>query len=335
MSPVITLQTPCDSIAIYRLMVILDDLCSRLSENPPGLPSWIFVPTPSIPPILGAINYWIEMAKKTKTEKALELHEVPDITAPTASALGLPGPMFPNPENMTEYSQKLLREVASAGLDGMTGEQLVKSGLVPAYIPPSQAGQYRERHKSQLVDVMFEKLRADFPTADTDAEVKWYTMTKTFPVPKELEARHTVLKQLSGAVRRGKDIPRALVVKVAPSGRCSVSGKFTHPWTGTTGNRNDVEAQHHALCMFLPVLPPPVFNKSPSLRETNFSPGIAKGTRPLVSAYRPPSASSGNSTRRSAPLTEVWGGRSGLISSRSRTTGPRGCSAQQQRFWSR
>ena len=197
-------------------MATLDDLRSGLSEGAPRLPSWIFVPTPSIPPILGAINYWIEMAKTTKTEKALELHTIPDITAPTASALGLPGPMWPNPENMTEYSQKLLREVASAGLEGMTGEQLVNSGLVPACIPPSQAGQYRERHKSQLVDVMFEKLRADFPTADTDTEIKWYTMTKTFPVPKELEARHAVLKQLSGAVRRGKDFPRPLVIKVTP-----------------------------------------------------------------------------------------------------------------------
>lgn len=156
------------------------------------------------------------MAKTTNAEKALELHEVPDITAPTAAAMGLPGPMFPNPENMTEYSQKLLREVASAGLESMTGEQLVRSGLVPAYIPPSQARQYLESHKSQLVDVMFEKLRADFPTADTDAEVKWYTMTKTFPIPKELEARHPALKQLSGVVRRGKDIPRTLVTKVTP-----------------------------------------------------------------------------------------------------------------------
>ena len=199
-------------------MAILDDLCSRLSENPPRLPSWIFVPTPSVPPILGAINYWIGMAKTTNAEKALELHEVPDITAPTAAAMGLPGPMFPNPENMTEYSQKLLREVASAGLESMTGEQLVRSGLVPAYIPPSQARQYLESHKSQLVDVMFEKLRADFPTADTDAEVKWYTMTKTFPIPKELEARHPALKQLSGVVRRGKDIPRTLVTKVTPPG---------------------------------------------------------------------------------------------------------------------
>ena len=204
-------------------MAILDDLCDRLSENPPRFPSWIFVPATSVPPILGAINYWIDTAKTTKTEKTLEFHEVPDMTMPTASAPGMPGPMFPQPGNLGAYSQKLFEDVASAGLEGMTGEQLVGTGLVPGHLSPSQARQYRERHKSQLLEVMLEKLKADLPSADTDVEVKWYKMTKTLPIPKELEARHTILKQLSGAVRRGKDTPGTLVTKVAPPRQCSVS----------------------------------------------------------------------------------------------------------------
>jgi hypothetical protein len=79
----------------------------------------------------------------------------------------------------------------------MTGQQLLQIGLIPEHLSPNQARQYFESHKSQIIDVMVERMKATIPSADTDIEVKWYMMTKTIPIPKELEARHTALKQLS------------------------------------------------------------------------------------------------------------------------------------------
>jgi len=215
-------STPRDLISICRLMAVLDDLSNRLSEDPPRLPSWIFVPVTSIPLILDVIHYWIDTAKTAKTEVALRLHRIPDPYAETPVTMGMPGPMFPHPGNVDAYNQKLLQEVVAAGLEGMAGQQLVQTGLVPEYLSSTQARQYFESHKSQLIEVMVERMKATIPSADNDIEAKWYTMTKTIPIPKELEGRHTALKQLSNAVRRNKDIPRGFVTKVFPSSQCSV-----------------------------------------------------------------------------------------------------------------
>jgi len=204
-------------------MAILGDLCDRLSEDPPRLPPWIFVPTTSTPPILDAIHYWIDMEKTTKTEKTLELHNFPNPSAPSPLATGMPGPMFPNPGNMAAYSEKLMREVSAAGLESMTGQQLVQTGLAPAHISPGRARQYFESHRSQFIEAMVEMMKATFPSADTDVELKWYTTTKTIPIPKELEARHMALRQLSGAVGRNEDLSRELIAKVLSSRRWSVS----------------------------------------------------------------------------------------------------------------
>ena len=212
----------CNSIAVCRLMTILDDLCDRLSENPPRLPSWIYVPLTSIPPILGAIHYWMDTAKTAETEMALKLHTIPDISTPTPPTMGTPGPMFPRPGNMAAYADKLIQEVASTGLEGMTGEQLVQTGLLPIYVSPNQARQYFERHKAQLIESMVKRMRAAFPSASTDGETKWYTMTKTLPLPKELMARHMALKQFSDAMRQNRDTPKSLISKVAPSRQYSV-----------------------------------------------------------------------------------------------------------------
>lgn len=228
-------------------MTVLDDLYDRLSENPPRLPSWIFVPTTSIPPILDAIDYWIDKAKTSRTEKALALHEFPDHSLPAPG----PAPLFPQLGNMGAYSDNLLREVTAAGLEAMGDEQLVQTGSVPDYVPSGQVRQYFQKNKSQIVGTMVEKLKSAFPTADNDIEMKWYMMTKTIPVPRELEARHVVLKQLLGAVRQGKETPRALITKVVPSRQCSVSEGSSPPsFTDTTGDRKNVETQHYAFRMF-------------------------------------------------------------------------------------
>ena len=235
MSRAITPQPPSyDSVPNCRLMGILDDLRDRLSENPPRLPSWIFVPVNSIPSILGAINYWIDTAKIAKTEKALEFHDPPDPAAITPQAMGMPGPVFPQPGNLGAYGDKLIRELASSALDHFTDQQLARTGLVPAHMSPNQARQYFEENKARFVDGMAAIMKTTLPSADTDVEVKWYKMTKTLPVPKGLEGRHPVLKQLLAAVRQGKDIPKALIDKVIPSMRCSVS-RLTRSWIGTTG----------------------------------------------------------------------------------------------------
>ena len=240
---------PRNSIQIFRVMAILDDLCNRLSESPPRVPSWIFVPTTSIPPILDAINYWIDAAKTTETGRALELHEIPDPSAPRLEGIGISGPALP-PGNMPD---DLTLELASINLESMTGQQLVETGLLPVHIFPNQARQYFERHKSQIAKAMKERMISGIPTAETNIDIKWYMMTKTLPIPKELEARHTVLKRLLDVVRRGKDIPRTLITKVD---RYPVSeGSLTRPPIGTTGDRNDVEAQHYAICMLSPPTP--------------------------------------------------------------------------------
>ena len=199
-------------------MAILDDLCNRLSKDPPMLPSWIFVPATSTPPILDAIHYWMATAKTIKTEIALQLHKIPDPHASISETTGAPGPMFPDPGNMTGFSQGMLREVYATTLDGMTSQQLFQTGLLPAYLASSEIRQYFERNKSHIVDVMVERMKAVVPSSDTDVEVRWHMMTKTVPIPKELEARHTALKQLSDAVRKNGDIPKALITKVFLSG---------------------------------------------------------------------------------------------------------------------
>ena len=99
----------------------------------------------------------------------------------------------------------------------MAGQQLVQTGLVLEYLSPTQAQQYFESHKSQLIEAMVEKMKVTFPSADNNIEMKWYMMTKMIPILKELEARHTALKQLTNAVRQNKDILRGFVTKVFPS----------------------------------------------------------------------------------------------------------------------
>ena len=234
-------------------MTVLNDLRNRLSEDPPRLPSWIFVPVTSIPPILDVIHYWIETAKTTKTEVTLRLHKIPDPYAQTSVSMGMPGPMFPHPGNMNAYSQKLFQELAAAALEGMNGQQLVQTGLLPDYLSPTQARQYFESHKSQFVEVMVERMRATIPSADNDTGVKWYMMTKTIPIPRELEARHTALKQLSDAVRQNINIQRGLITKVFPSRKNPVYGDLpSRSLTGTMGGRNDMETQHYTprACFF-------------------------------------------------------------------------------------
>jgi len=263
------------------MTAILDDLSNRLSEAPPRLPSWIFVPAASIPPILDVIHYWIDTAKTTKTEVTLRLHKIPDPYAQTPTTMGMPGPMFPHPENMNDYSQKLFKELAAAALEGMTGQQLVQTGLLPDYLSPAQARQYFESHKSQFVDVMVERMRSTIPSADNDVEAKWYMMTKTIPIPKELEARHPALKQLSDAVRQSKDIPRGLVTKVFPSRKCSVyEGLPSRSWTGTVGGRNDMETQHYTPCACFCHSSLPVFDKTTySPKKTTLCPSLIKDIR--------------------------------------------------------
>lgn len=215
-------------------MAVLDDLRDCLWANPLRLPSWIFVPPNSIPLVLGAINYWIETAKTTKTKKVMELHQFPDVST-VPPAMGMSGPMFPHPGNLGAYSDKLIRELSSSALDGMTGQQLIQIGLIPDCISPSQARQHFERHKPEIIEVMVERMKATFPSANTDIEIKWYGMTKVFSVPGELEARHTALRQLSVAMRQGKDVPRALISKVALRGNAHFSG-LTRSRIGTTGD---------------------------------------------------------------------------------------------------
>jgi hypothetical protein len=209
------LSPPCDSITICRLMAILDDLRDCLSVDPSRLPSWIFMPATSIPPVLGVINYWIDTAKTAKTEKALELHNVPDTFAPAPPGMG-PGSTPPNPNITAGRTTELMRGIVASSLEGMTNQQLVETGSVPAHISTSQARQYFETHKSQLIDALTERMKSLYPSSGNDIEVKWYSMTKALAVPKELEGRHTVLKQLSDAVWNDRDIPRALISKVAP-----------------------------------------------------------------------------------------------------------------------
>jgi len=204
-------------------MTILDDLCDRLSEDPPRLPPWIFVPTTSIPPILDAIHYWIDMAKTNRTEKTLELHHYPNPSAPSPLAAGVPSPIFPNPDNMAAYSANMIREVCAAALENMPDQQLLQTGLVPAHVSTGRVRQYFTSHKSQIVETMVETMKETFPSADTDVEVKWYTLTKTIPIPKVLEARHTILRQLSDAVERSGDFPGELITKVLTSRRWSIS----------------------------------------------------------------------------------------------------------------
>ena len=203
-------------------MDVLDDLHNRLSEDPPRLPPWIFVPATSIPPVLDVIHYWIDTAKTAKTEVTLRLHKIPDPYAQTPVTMGMPGPMFPHPGNMNAYNQQLVQELAAAALRGMTGQELVRTGLLPDHVSSAQAREYFETHESQLVKVMVERMKATIPSADTDTEVKWYTMTKTVPIPKEFEARHAALKRLLKAVRQNEVIPRGFLTQVFPSRQCSV-----------------------------------------------------------------------------------------------------------------
>ena len=203
-------------------MAVLGDLCDRLSEDPPRFPSWIFVPVTSIPPISDAVHYWMDTAKTARTEVAFQLHEIPDPHKRTPVSMGMQGPMLPNPGNATEYSQQMLRDVVASALGGMTGQQLIEKRFVPNHLSASEAREYFERRKSQIVDVMVEKMKETLPSPNTDLEVKWYTMTKTIPVPKELEARHTALKKLSNVMKQNGDIPSALITKVFPSRQCLV-----------------------------------------------------------------------------------------------------------------
>jgi len=232
-------------------MAILYDLCDRFTESPPRLPSWIFIPITSIPPVLGTIHYWIESSKTTETETALKLHNVPDMTTPTPPGMGMSGPLFPHPGNAVEYGDKIFREFCAAELERMTDQQLVQLGLVPGHLPSRQVRQYFERHKSQVVELAMKGIKETIPSASNNVEAKWYKLTKTLPIPKGLEQRHPALKQLLDAVRQNKDIPRAMITKVFPPRRCSTCEGSPSPLrTGATGDQNDVEAQPHILCMF-------------------------------------------------------------------------------------
>ena len=194
-------------------MALLDDVCNRLSENPPRLPSWINVPTTSVNPILRAIRYWIDRAKLINTKTALELHEDP----------GIKGPVFPPLENMGGLA---VEEATSACLDDMSDRELVLLRLVPPHIPEHQARRYVESHRSEVIGTMTRRVGdLGFPPASADIEMRWYSITKTIHFPPELGARHTALRQLSDAIgKRKSHIPAALISKVAPSEGCSVFG---------------------------------------------------------------------------------------------------------------
>ena len=194
-------------------MALLDDICGRLSENPPRLPSWISVPTTSVNPILRAIRYWIDRAKVVNTKTALQLHEDP----------GIKGPVFPPLENMGGLP---VEEASSAYLDDMSDRELILLKLVPPHVSERQARRYVENHRPEVIRTMAARVKdLTFPPASVEIEMRWYSATKTIHFPPELGARHTALGQLSDAIgKRKSDIPAALISKVAFSVGYSVLG---------------------------------------------------------------------------------------------------------------
>lgn len=189
-------------------MALLDDICDRLSENPPRLPSWISVPSTSVNPILRAIRYWIDRAKVVNTKTALKLHEDPGIKSPVSP----PPPL----ENMGGL---VTEGATSACLDDLTDRELVRFRLVPPHLSEHQARRYVESHRSEVTRAMMRRVNdLGMPPASADIEMRWYSATKTIHFPPELGARHAALRQLSDAVgKRKSDIPATLISKVAPS----------------------------------------------------------------------------------------------------------------------
>lgn len=193
------------------------------------------MPTTSIPAVLSAIRYWIDSAKTAETKKTLFLHHLPGEFLP------------PLPDAYMENPEEGYKKAAVATLEDMSDEELVFLRVVPQYVPAHRARRYLETHKSELAEAIVDRLRgnSDAPAPEDDFEASLYKMTKTLPVATELQGRHPALKQLAEALKRKRVIPNILVAKVTPPGPL-FTREGSPPWTGKTGDRNDMETKYTA-----------------------------------------------------------------------------------------
>ncbi|RDB21926.1 hypothetical protein Hypma_010914 [Hypsizygus marmoreus] len=170
-----------------RLHDVMKEMKTRLSEDPPDLPSWIHVNPDAINPIIGVLNYWATVDNNFTTSVMLDFHEI-EGSADVMDLLNNPN-ISPSYRKTIQDSLARKREMAGTALDNYSPEELRDVGLAP--LPPRPSKREKEtyvKRREEVIDMMLKMMMGGAGTMSHEKD--WYQKTKVFLPPRCLWSRH-------------------------------------------------------------------------------------------------------------------------------------------------
>ncbi|OSX56847.1 hypothetical protein POSPLADRAFT_1050487 [Postia placenta MAD-698-R-SB12] len=189
-----------------RLQHVIGDLRERLAQNPPRLPSWLYVAPSSIAAIVAALEYWASGAKPALT--ATRLYDAHDYTDPHAVHGGLQALENMNMRPGSADPRELFRNMLSA----FTDEQVVNAPFMPPELSVAEARAFVRQYQEPIVEVMMAgQKRTDQPSV----EQIMYRAMHTFLPPDEYLGHHPDVERAVRRLKAGKDLSSALQQKAS------------------------------------------------------------------------------------------------------------------------
>jgi len=165
--------------------VKIEDIRDRLVSDPPDLPSWVYFDPNSLPPVIAALDYWLEVAPKKTVKGMLEHHEYQSPAALHDSVSAMSG-LSQSFKEMTQNHRSRVEQQVQGVMDTMSDEALQAQGICPPGVPMSEA-------RKMIKEFMVEDFLSEHGLAGGDVleeEIDWYKEMNCFYPPKELEERH-------------------------------------------------------------------------------------------------------------------------------------------------
>jgi hypothetical protein len=231
-----------------RQQKTIKELQERLAAVPPRLPAWLHVSAPAIPALQASLAYWATNTSKTTRGMLGMYQDAPDPSI--VAMLKMPGLSANYRALLKARVDAPLRQINSL-IDTWGPAEARAAGLgLPEWSNAMVMKELKER-RAHLAEIMLEEhLSGNLPPR-LGAQAMWFKMTRTLVPPKELWSKHPEIEEWNKCRSQQPPSDEPVIDKVCLSTSFGVA-PCIKSLAAESHDRNDLEAQHDALCLSPP-----------------------------------------------------------------------------------